>query len=231
MTTQEQYIERLKELVVAEFGRNITTTEDCIALSNAVNENVGIVIDIESLEQLFIVENSHSAPRPVMLSSLARYVGFTGWSDFCTARDITPAEDVDRLPIVRRWGVIILTAIAVITVIISAIALISRGADDDEDILQVDSRFRSVETLWVSRTSERCNTLRAYYNENDAERYNGRVDKYIEKYRTALEKRVKNDVEQYAIQNKITVDNATIEETAEIIIEKCVNMCESVKID
>jgi hypothetical protein len=231
MTTQEQYIERLKELVVAEFGRNITATEDCIALSNAVNENVGIVIDVESLEQLFTVENSHTAPRPVMLSSLARYVGFTGWSDFCTARDITPADDVDRLPIVRRWGVIILTAVAVITVIISAIVLISRGASDDDEGLNVDSRVRSVESAWVSRTSERCNSLRAYYNENDAERYNQRVDKYISKYRTMLERNVKNEVENYALQNKITVDNATIEQTADIIIQKCISMCESVKIE
>ena len=221
MTTQEQYIERLKELVVAEFGRNITTTEDCIALSNAVNDNVGIVIEIESLEQLFIVENSHSAPRPVMLSSLARYVGFTGWSDFCTARDITPADDTERLPIVRRWGVIILTAVAVLTVIIG----------DDGEALQVDSRFRSVENVWMSRTSERCNSLRAYYNENEAEHYNRRVDKFIAKYQSALERHVKADVEKYALQNKITVDNATIDETAEIIIEKCITMCESIKIE
>lgn len=231
MTTQEQYIERLKELVVAEFGRNITTTEDCIALSNAVNDNVGIVIEIESLEQLFIVENSHSAPRPVMLSSLARYVGFTGWSDFCTARDITPADDTERLPIVRRWGVIILTAVAVLTVIISAIVLISRGSGDDGEALQVDSRFRSVENVWMSRTSERCNSLRAYYNENEAEHYNRRVDKFIAKYQSALERHVKADVEKYALQNKITVDNATIDETAEIIIEKCITMCESIKIE
>jgi hypothetical protein len=67
MTTQEQYIQRLKELVIATFGRNITTSEDCIALSNAIVENVGISVDVESLEQLFLGDNSHLAPRPVML--------------------------------------------------------------------------------------------------------------------------------------------------------------------
>ena len=230
MTTQEQYIERLKQLVVAEFGRNIATAEDCIALSNAVNDNVGIVIDVEALEQLFIVEHPHMAPRPVMLSSLARYVGFTGWSDFCTARDITPVDDTERLPIVRRWGVIAVTAVAVLIVIISAIVLISRGSGDDDEYLQVDSRFRSIENVWLSRTSERCNAMRAYYNENEAERYNRRVDKFVAKYQSALERHVKSDVEKYALQNKITVDNATIEETAEIIIEKCIGMCENIKI-
>ena len=229
MTTQEQYIERLKELVTAELGRPILTTDDCIALSNAVLESVGISIEHESLEQLFIAEG-YAAPRPLMLSSLARFVGYTGWSDFCTAGDITPSEDKDALPIVRRWGVIGLTAIAVIIVVISIVALVNSGnsGGDDES---VDSRFRNVEQLWLSRTEERCNTLRTYYNEREAHRYNQRVDKFIDRYEILLEKKVKNDIKDYAIQNKITVDNDTIDKTAEIIIESCLEMCENIKID
>lgn len=229
MTTQEQYIERLKELVIAEFGRPILTTDDCIALSNAVLESVGISIEHESLEQLFIAEG-YAAPRPLMLSSLARFVGYTGWSDFCTAGDITPSEDKDALPIVRRWGVIGLTAIAVIIVVISIVALVSSGNSDGDDE-SVDSRFRHVEQLWLSRTEERCNTLRTYYNEREANRYNQRVDKFIDRYEIVLEKKVKNDIKDYAIQNKITVDNDTIDKTAEIIIESCLEMCENIKID
>lgn len=229
MTTQEQYIERLKELVIAEFGRPILTTDDCIALSNAVLESVGISIEHESLEQLFIAEG-YAAPRPLMLSSLARFVGYTGWSDFCTAGDITPSEDKDALPIVRRWGVIGLTAIAVIIVVISIVALVSSGNSDGDDE-SVDSRFRNVEQLWLSRTEERCNTLRTYYNEREAHRYNQRVDKFIDRYEILLEKKVKNDIKDYAIQNKITVDNDTIDKTAEIIIESCLEMCENIKID
>lgn len=229
MTTQEQYIERLKELVIAEFGRPILTTDDCIALSNAVLESVGISIEHESLEQLFIAEG-YAAPRPLMLSSLARFVGYTGWSDFCTAGDVTPSEDKDALPIVRRWGVIGLTAIAVIIVVISIVALVNSGNSDGDDE-SVDSRFRNVEQLWLSRTEERCNTLRTYYNEREAHRYNQRVDKFIDRYEIVLEKKVKNDIKDYAIQNKITVDNDTIDKTAEIIIESCLEMCENIKID
>jgi hypothetical protein len=231
MTTQEQYIQRLKELVIATFGRNITTSEDCIALSNAIVENVGISVDVESLEQLFLGDNSHLAPRPVMLSSLARYVGFTGWSDFCTARDVTPAENRIKLPVVRRWGVIGATAAAIVVLIISIVAMVSGGDDVQGDILSVDSRFRNLESEWVSRTIERCNTMRAYHNPNDPERYNNRVDSFIQKYRASLEKSVKSDVQNYALRHKITVDNATIDETAEIIIEKCIGLCEDLKIE
>jgi hypothetical protein len=230
MTTQEQYIQRLKEMVVAAFGRNITTSQDCIALSNAVAESVGVEVDIESLEQLFLSDNTHLTPRPVMLSSLARFVGFTGWSDFCTARDITPSEVSPKLPVVRRWGVIALTAAAILVVIISAIALISGGDDTEGEHLVVDSRFRNLESEWIARTLEHCNTMRAYYNENDSERYNSRIDKFIEKYRTSLEKSVKSDIENYALRHKITVDNATIDETADIIIYKCLDLCEDIKI-
>ena len=191
---------------------------------------MGISIEIDALEQLFIAEG-YNAPRPLMLSSLARYVGYTGWSDFCTAGDITPSEDKDALPIVRRWGVIGLTAIAVIIVIISIVALVSSGNSNDGNGKMVDSRFRNVEQVWLSRTSERCNTLRAYYNEREASRYNQRVDKFIDRYEIVLEKHVKNDLKDYAIQNKITVDNDTIDQTAEIIIENCLNMCENIKID
>ena len=78
---------------------------------------------------------------------------------------------------------------------------------------------------------ERCNTLRGYYNNNETDRYNSNVDKFIERYEVVLQKRVKNDIEEYAIKNKITVDNDTIDQTAEIIIDKCLNMCESIKIE
>ena len=131
----------------------------------------------------------------------------------------------------RRWGVIGLTAVAVIIVIISIIALVKSGNGGDESSQSVDSRFRNVEQLWLSRTEERCNTLRTYYNERDAQRYNQRVDKFIDRYEILLEKRVKNDIKDYAIQNKITVDNDTIDKTAEIIIENCLEMCENIKID
>lgn len=231
MTTQEQYIERLKELVTAEFGRKIQTKEDCIALSNAVLESVGIGADIDSLEQLFLAESSHIAPRPLILSSLARYAGFTGWSDFCTARDVTPTENRDAIPAIRRWGVIGLAAVAVLIVIISIIAMVRGGKGNDDNYVAVDSRFRNIEQEWLARTSERCNTLRSYYNDNDAERYNERVETFIDRYESLLNKRVRSEIEEYAIINKITVDNDTLDQTAEIIIDKCIKMCENIKID
>ena len=228
MTTQEQYIERLKELVTNEFGRQIMTPEDCMTLSNAVREAVGIAIDKESIEELFLSEASHIAPRPFVLTSLARYAGFTGWSDFCTARDVTPSEDRERLPMVRRWGVIALTAAAIIVIIVSIIAM--AGGDSVGDGKSVDSRFRNVEQTWVARTSEHCSSLRVYYDENDADKYNERVDKFIDRYEILLEKSVKTEIKEYAIQNKITVDNDTIDLTADIIIERCLNMLQSTKI-
>ena len=49
MTTQEQYIERLKEMTATKFGRSVVTTEDYGALSDAIFEEVGIRLDIPSI--------------------------------------------------------------------------------------------------------------------------------------------------------------------------------------
>ena len=53
MTTQEQYIERLRELVEAKFGRTITTMEDCEELSVAVGETTNIRLDSRAFIPLF----------------------------------------------------------------------------------------------------------------------------------------------------------------------------------
>lgn len=230
MTTQEQYIERLKEMVIAQFGREITTTEDCISLSNALSESVGAGVDVESLEQFFLAE-TYLAPRPVTLSLLARYVGFTGWSDFCTAGAVAYSADSDRLSKMRRWLIIALAAIAVLAIVITAVVIISRNTDEVDTSLMVDSRFRNLESKWISSTSERCNTLREYYDEANAEQYNERVDRFIERYRDYLHRTVKPDVENFVLKYKITVDNNTIDQTTEIIIERCLKMVDDIKID
>lgn len=87
MTTQQQYIERLKGMVVAEFGRGIATTEDCAALSRAVAEAIDMHLDANDYAKLFIPQ-SNIAPRPVTLSALTRYVGYESWSSFCSSSDV-----------------------------------------------------------------------------------------------------------------------------------------------
>ena len=71
MTTQQQYIERLKGMVVLKFGRGIATAEDCVALSEAVAEVTDMQLDANDYAKLFIPQ-SNIAPRPVTLSALTR---------------------------------------------------------------------------------------------------------------------------------------------------------------
>ena len=74
MTTQEQYIARLKEFVEAKFGQRITTIEDCDALSEAVGEATNIKLDSRAFMPIFVHDSRAIAPRPVTLSTLARYL-------------------------------------------------------------------------------------------------------------------------------------------------------------
>ena len=42
---------------------------------------------------------------------------------------------------------------------------------------------------------------------------------------------MKPDVENFVLKYKITVDNDTIDQTTEIIIERCLKMVDDIKID
>ena len=131
MTTQEQYVARLKEFVEAKFGRSITSLEDCDALSEAVGEATNIKLDSRAFLPIFVHNSRAVAPRPVTLSTLARYLGYNSWSEFCTSSNVLPAEDTDVIPVVRRWGVIILTALAIV-VVAGAIIFLIRAVDSDK---------------------------------------------------------------------------------------------------
>lgn len=231
MTTQEQYIERLKEMVATKFGQPITDVEGCRALMEAINEAVERPkISAAALELLYLPRMGKDAPRPATLSALAKYMGYGSWSDFCTADDITPADDSDIIVRPRRWGVIILTGIAIAVVIITATILL-RGDNNTEGksiskpaVEQIDSRFMSVAEEWFAGTTEHCLTVREY-EQLDTESYAAHVEKVNAEYIALMDEGIRRDLIRYAAAHNITVDDATLSRTAELISEQCRNIC------
>lgn len=231
MTTQEQYIERLKEMVATKFGQPITDVEGCRALMEAINEAVERPkISAAALELLYLPRMGKDAPRPTTLSTLAKYVGYGSWSDFCTADDITPADDSDIIARPRHWGVIILTCIAVAVVIITAVVLL-RGDNDSPKRAEatptankIDSRFMPVAEEWFACTTEHCLTVREY-EQLDAESYAAHVEKVNAEYITLMDEGIRRDLTRYAAAHNITVDDNTLSRTAELISEQCRNIC------
>lgn len=227
MTTQQQYIERLKDMVTQKFGRSIATADDCTMLSESVHEATGMQLDANDYVRLFIPK-SNIAPRPVTLSALTRYVGYESWSTFCSSSDVLPAEDRDIIPTPRRWGVFILTFIAVVIVIVTALALLGGGEDDVVALENADIVVERVEERWLARTLEECNALRAYSNEDD---YTERIDAFMAEYCTTLYDEIASELISSLERYNITLTAEEVASCAEAIMAQCYTMCETLHIE
>ena len=227
MTTQQQYIERLKDMVAQEFGRSIATAEDCVDLSKAIEEATDMHLDASDYTTLFFPK-SNIAPRPVILSALTRYVGFESWSSFCTSSDVLPVEDRDFIPTPRRWGIFILTLAAIVIVVVTAVVLLRGGSSDDAVTYNVDAVVESVEERWLARTLEECNAIRAYSEEAD---YTERIDLFIVEYCTTLYDEIASELISTFGEQGVTLSDADIASYAESIMAQCYTMCETLHIE
>lgn len=227
MTTQQQYIERLKDMVTRKFGRGIATMEDCITLSEAVREATEMQLDAQDYARLFMPK-TNIAPRPVTLSALTRYVGYDSWSSFCSSSDVLPAEDSDIIPTPRRWGVFILTLIAIIVVIATAVILLNGGKDTAVALEDTDIIVERVEERWLARTLEECNALRAY---SEQEGYTERIDAFIENYSATLYDNIASEMISLFDTYNISLPAETITSYVEAIMVECYTMCETLYIE
>lgn len=227
MTLQEQYIERLKGMVVIKYGRDIATVEECSALAEAVAEATDMHLSGRDYASLFLPQRG-IAPRPVTLSALAQYVGYDSWSSFCSSSDVTPAEDSDILPTPRYWGVAILTALAVIVVIITAMLLLGDGDKEEVSSNIVVELVTSVEDRWSARTVEECNAMRAYIDDKD---YAERVDSFIDKYCATLYDDISAELIYEAQQSGIELSDEDLALYTEHIVTSCSAMCQSLVIE
>lgn len=223
MTTQQQYIERLKEMVEQKLGRGIASIDDCSMLGDAVREATNKNFDANDYAALFFPK-SNVAPRPAILSALTRYVGYENWSSFCSSADVLPAEDRDIIPTPRRWGVFILTLAAIIVVVVTAIILLHSGSETETAQREVDAVVEEVEERWLARTHEKCNALRAYSEEKN---YSSRIDAFVAEYGATLCEDITSELRTMLQDQNITLSEERISAYAEAIKSQCFTMCET----
>ena len=227
MTTQQQYIERLKDMVTQKFGRSIDTMEVCALLSEAVREATDMQLDANDYARLFMPK-ANIAPRPVTLSALTRYVGYDSWSTFCTSSDVLPAEDRDIIPTPRRWGVFILTFMAIVIVFVTAVVLLNGGKEKVVALEDTDIVVARVEERWLARTLEECNALRAYADE---ENYTERIDTFMNEYCTTLYDEISSELIAMFERYNITLAGESVATYAETIMVECYTMCETLYVE
>lgn len=220
MTTQQQYILQLKELVIKKFGREITSAEEYIALAEAIGIATDNELNITALSKIFSNEqNNNYAPRPAILSAMARYVGYSGWSDFCTSPNILPTIETNVIPVNRRWGVIIVTLFAILVVATTVIYLLF-GGDNAKDAQEpnISLVVKPIAEEWMARTLEECNTVR-YYAEH--RNYEEQVESFIEEYEASLLELIVSDIESHLSEQDLHYSDELIMAEAEDIADRC----------
>lgn len=220
MTIQEQYIERLKEMTIAKYGREILSAEECVLLAGALRTTTSHDVDPRALELMFVARRHRIAPRPSVLTALAQYVGFGDWSDFCSSRDVLPADDTDIIPVKRRWGVIILTVGAIGIVIGATIFLLMVGDVDGRVDSSAQQRiYTAIDERWRAIATEECNELRCVAYDSDVDTgvaVAGRL--------ATLRDDIAADISAYAAEHDITIDSAALDSYATQIAERCINI-------
>jgi hypothetical protein len=224
-TTQEQYIIKLKQMVVKRFGSNISSADDCAALSDSVEEAVGVRIDMPTLQMLFARSNHVITPRHAVLTALAKYVGYAeGWSEFCFACTPEVESESNRIPVKRRWGAIIGVGCIVIAVAISV--LLFMGGDDSNttkvaEPTQYELIVNDVKESWSIITEVRCIVVRSY-DATNREAFERNIATLLEEYKSEQTiKSIAEDIEEHAITKGITYSPNLVDSSAREIAQHC----------
>lgn len=231
MTTQEQYIAKIKQLVIKRFGSNISSADDCVALSDAVEKEVGIRIDMPTLQMLFSRNSRVVTPRPMVLSALAKYVGYTGWSDFCATCNINGDDDNTKIPVYRRWGVIAAVCVAVVVVVAGVLLFVGRGGDEPKKSdapTAYDHLVENVADDWLVRTKEHYLELRIYDGVNNLA-FDKHVAEFYEEFTAGLTTFIANDIRTKAAEKGLDISGEDVNASAKSVANRCIAIIDELR--
>lgn len=128
---RKRHIENLKREIGLKFGRTIESAADFDMLSIAIKQATSETISASTLKRIFGYVKYDAEPSATTLSILSRYVGYTGWSDFC--RNYIPSESCVeprlksiRAKIRKQKRLVLLMTITCIALAVSCIMLAVR---------------------------------------------------------------------------------------------------------
>lgn len=223
MTTQEQYIAKIKQLVINRYGSNISSADDCAALSDAVERSVGVRIDMPTLQLLFS-RGRTMTPRLMVLSTLAKYVGYEDWSDFCASNTVDVSDEDVKIPIRRRWGVIIATVVGVAVILIGALFVIGDDGEPSKSTpatTPYDLIVEDVAKRYIALTDEECIALRIHDGTNSLA-LEEQTKEAIAIYKSVVVLSIAEDIRNAAAEKGVDIDDVDVEASAAEIKERCV---------
>lgn len=215
MENKAKHIEYLKSAVVAAFGQTLDAPTDYERLSADIQYKTGELISPSTLKRLFGYIKPGTIPRPSTLSALARYVGSTGWSDFCSKysnEEDTKLREVSAKSTYRHPIVYVAVVIFCVGGVLGWLVWDHNrnNAEDSllrhkEDVLIVASdteetseqKYERLLLTFVSLSKEKCDSVRAFRQNMDIISYKELVDSvYFPFVFTFLQDSIKRQVER-----------------------------------
>ena len=187
MKNNTEYIERLKDAVVSAFGQTLDAPTDYERLSVDIQHKTGELISASTLKRLFGYLKPGTDPRPSTLSVLARYVGYSGWSDFCAGQNL-PERRFLRRPVSRNlvgFVVAMILCIGIGTFIWHRDRKIPEktpAGKEEVTVVAVDTgetneqKYERLLLAFISLAQKKCDSVRAYRSEMDIVSYKKLVD-------------------------------------------------------
>ena len=213
MEKEEIYIDKLKEAVAETFGRTLDSPNDFDLLSIQIRNKTTDIISPSTLKRLFGYIQPSTIPRTSTLSSLARYVGYKGWSDFCQIQNtsIPTLEPQKKKYIYRRviWRSILVIAIA--SLIYIAINQKSdelpHSTESGQSIATSQSVYEQILDDCLLHTKAKCDSLREYRSEmNMMEYYRFINDEYIALTFEYMDNYIKERIEAASLNDEFMAE-------------------------
>ncbi|MBD5584945.1 MAG: hypothetical protein HDQ88_07680 [Clostridia bacterium] len=167
-------IDALKDAVVGTFGRTLDAPTDFDALSSEIQNKTGETISPSTLKRLYGYIKPATAPRPSTLSTLARYVGFTGWSDFCDVGcvQIGVPKKQNRY---RTWCYYVLAGAGICMLIIFILRFAGMAFTEPET---PEQKVERIKLRCAAFAKERCDSIRNLRSGRDIITYKETVDDF-----------------------------------------------------
>ena len=201
MNTHSQHIESLRRAVLSPFARTLDAATDYDALSLDISAVTGEAVSSSTLKRLFGYDKHTTEPRPSTLSTLARYVGYSGWSDFCeryVAPDVPMRPQNGNMLIWLGLLLIVGGLIALVTILISGddapTTPLQHQQPADQELIE------EIKGQWLTLSQHRCDSIRTYRAGREIKEYDAIVNAFYYPYVfTELKSGVRRDIDALSL--------------------------------
>lgn len=194
MKTESQHIEDLKIAVLAKFARTLDSPTDYDTLSLDIADITNETVSPSTLKRLFGYDKHSTSPRPSTLSTLSRYVGYVGWSNFCEQNGSADTPKFQKPGLLIHNPFILLSLFVVVCVVILLLVVLPANKQGLNSVAQSSTGYQlestepsvlsvdEVRKKWTTLSIHKCDSIRRYRDQMDIDKYASIVDEFYFDY-------------------------------------------------